>query len=80
MSKWPSVCMKFFRKNGEPAMKTNSGRCLLGEAERALKQSCEQASVISQTTPASANTSHTGTFAVNSATAAPISARLVKPK
>ena len=26
MSKWPSVCMKFFRKNGEPAMKTNSGR------------------------------------------------------
>src|SRR5882672_7649397 len=27
MSKWPSVCMKFFRKNGEPAMKTKSGQC-----------------------------------------------------
>ena len=34
--------MKFFRKNGEPAMKTNSGRCFRVEAERALKQFCEQ--------------------------------------
>src|ERR1700736_3927159 len=27
MSKWPSVCMKFLKKNGEPATSTNSGRC-----------------------------------------------------
>ena len=36
--------------------------------------------VTSQVTPPSANTSHTGTFATNSATIAPISARLMKPK
>jgi len=35
---------------------------------------------MSQTAPLSANTSHTGTFEVNSATTAPINARLVKPK
>ena len=37
-------------------------------------------SVMSHTAPPSANTSHTGTLAENSDTAAPISARLVKPK
>ena len=26
--------MKFFRKNGEPAMKTNSGSCFVVKAER----------------------------------------------
>ena len=35
---------------------------------------------MSHTAPASANTSHTGTFAVNSEIIAPISARLMKPK
>ncbi len=35
---------------------------------------------MSHTAPESANTSHTGTFAKNSDTTAPISARFVKPK
>ena len=72
--------MKFFRKNGEPAMNTNSGRCFVVKAERPPEQLYEQPDRDQPDAPASANTSHTGTFAVNSATTAPISARLVKPK
>jgi DNA-nicking Smr family endonuclease len=49
---------------------------------RALVVGFEEASraVTSQAAPPSANTSHTGTDCENSPTAAPISARLVKPK
>ena len=72
--------MKFFRKNGEPAMKTNSGRCSSSKPKVRRNSLTNRPAVISQTAPPSANTSHTGTLAVNSATTAPISARLVKPK
>ena len=72
--------MKFFRKNGEPAMNTNSGICASSKPKVRRNSSTNSASVTSQTAPASANTSHTGTFAVNSDTIAPIRARLVKPK
>ena len=72
--------MKFFRKNGEPAMNTNSGSCSSSKPNVRRNSCTNRPSVISQTVPESANTSHTGTFAVNSETIAPISARLVKPK
>ncbi len=72
--------MKFFRKNGEPAMNTSSGMCALSRPKVRLNSSMKRPSVISHTPPLSANTSHTGTFAKNSETIAPISARLVKPK
>ena len=72
--------MKFFRKNGEPAMNTNSGMCSSSNPKVRRNSSTNRPAVISQTAPESANTSHTGTLAVNSDTIAPISARLVKPK
>ncbi len=72
--------MKFFRKNGEPAMNTNSGMLRSSKPKVRRNNSRNSPSVISHATPPSANTSHTGTFAVNSDTIAPISARLVKPK
>ena len=72
--------MKFFRKNGEPAMNTNSGMCSWSKPNVRRNSFTNSASVISQTVPLSANTSHTGTLAENSETMAPISARLVKPK
>ena len=71
---------KFLRKNGEPAMNTNSGRCSLSKPKVCRNSLMNRASVISQTAPLSANTSHTGTFEKNSDMTAPISARLVKPK
>ena len=72
--------MKFFRKNGEPAMNTNSGRLLIVKAKSAPEQFCEQGERDQPHGADSANTSHTGTLAVNSETTAPISARFVKPK
>ena len=72
--------MKFFRKNGDPAMNTNSGRLVSSRPKVRRNSLTNRASVISQTVPDNANTSHTGTLAVNSETTAPISARLVKPK
>jgi len=72
--------MKFFRKNGEPAMKTNSGSVFAVKPNVFWNSFAYRASVTSQITPASANTSQTGTLSVNSATIAPISARLMKPK
>jgi len=72
--------MKFFRKNGEPAMNTSSGICAWSRPKVRRNSATKRPSVISQTPPESANTSHTGTFAKNSDTAAPINARLVKPK
>ena len=80
MSKCPSVCIKFFRKNGEPAMNTNSGRCFSSKPNVRRNSWTNSPAVTSHTVPASANTSHTGTLAVNSETIAPIRARLVKPK
>ena len=72
--------MKFFRKNGEPAMNTNSGRCASSKPKVLRNSLTKSASVMSQTAPLSANTSHTGTSEQKSDTKAPISARLVKPK
>ena len=72
--------MKFLKKNGEPAMKTNNGRCFSSKPKVRRNSFANRPSVISQIAPASANTSHTGTLAVNSETMAPISARLMKPK
>src|SRR5258706_9833648 len=74
MSKCPSVCMKFFRKNGEPVMNTNSGMCSSSKPKVRLNSSMKRPSVISQTAPPSANTSHTGTPEKNSDTIAPINA------
>ena len=53
---------------------------LFVKAEGPVEQLCVQAERHQPVTPPSANTSHTGTLAENSATTAPISARLVKPK
>ena len=72
--------MKFFRKNGEPAMNTNSGSCVSSKPNVRRNSLTNRPSVISQTAPLSANTSHTGTFVKNSDTTAPISARLANPK
>ena len=72
--------MKFFRKNGDPAMNTNSGRFSSSKPKVRRNSFTNKASVISHTAPDSANTSHTGTLAANSDTTAPISARFVKPK
>ena len=72
--------MKFFRKNGEPAMNTNSGRCFSSNPNVRRNSRTNRPAVTSHTAPPSANTSHTGTLAVNSETIAPIRARLVKPK
>ena len=72
--------MKFFRKNGDPAMNTNSGNCASSKPKVRRNSLTNKASVTSHTVPDSANTSHTGTLATNSETTAPISARLVKPK
>jgi hypothetical protein len=72
--------MKFFRKNGEPAMNKNSGMCAPSKPKVRRNSFMKSPSVISQTAPLSANTSHTGTFEENSETTAPISARFVKPK
>ena len=72
--------MKFFRKNGEPAISTNSGICASSKPKVRRNNFMNSPSVISHTTPPSANTSHTGILAKNSDTTAPISARLVKPK
>ena len=58
--------MKFFRKNGEPAMKTNSGRCSSSKPNVRRNSSTNRPAVISHTAPPSANTSHTGTLSVNS--------------
>ena len=72
--------MKFLKKNGEAAMNRNSGRFFSSKPNVRWNSRMNRPSVISQTAPASANTSHTGTFEVNSDTTAPISARLMKPK
>ena len=72
--------MKFFRKNGEPAMNTNSGICASSKPKVRRNSFMNRPGVMSQTAPESANTSHTGTLEKNSDTTAPISARLVKPK
>jgi len=72
--------MKFFRKNGEPAMNTNSGMCALSRPKVRRNRPMKRLAVMSQTAPPSANTSHTGTSRENSDTTAPISARLVNPK
>ena len=74
MSKWPSVGMKFFRENGKPAMKANSGSCFSSKPKVLRNNSTNKASVASQTAPASANTSQIGTSAVNSDTISPTSA------
>src|SRR6478736_7048277 len=42
MSKCPSVCMKFFRKNGEPAMKHEQRHVRIVEAEGSTKQLYEE--------------------------------------
>jgi hypothetical protein len=72
--------MKFFRKNGEPAMKANSGSCFSSQPKVLRNNSMNKASVASQTAPASANTSQIGTSAVNSDTISPTSVRLMKPQ
>jgi len=72
--------MKFFRKNGEAAMKTNSGKFFSSKPNVRRNNWTNRPAVISHTVPLSANASHTGTLASNSDTIAPISARLVKPK
>ena len=72
--------MKFLKKNGEPAINTNSGSCLSSRPKVRRNSATKRPNVISHTAPPSANTSQTGTLAENSDTAAPISARLVKPK
>ncbi|MGX1397267.1 hypothetical protein AB7M70_006676 [Bradyrhizobium japonicum] len=72
--------MKFLRKNGEPAMKTNSGSVLAVKPIVFWNSLTYSPSVTSHVAPPSAKTSHTGTLSVNSATMAPISARLMKPK
>ena len=43
--------MKFFRKNGEPAMKTNSGKCSSSKPNVRRNNLTNKAAVISQTTP-----------------------------
>ena len=53
--------MKFFRKNGEPAMNTNSGMCASSKPKVRRNSLMKSPSVTSQTAPPSANTSHTGT-------------------
>jgi hypothetical protein len=61
-------------------MNTNSGMCASSKPKVRRNSFMKSPSVISQTAPESANTSHTGTFAKNGEMIAPISARLVKPK
>src|SRR5579863_3138640 len=71
ISKCPSVCMKFFRKNGEPAINTNNGVCASSKPKVIRNSLAKSSAVTSKIEPPSANTSHTGTVCENSATAAP---------
>ena len=73
--------MKLFdEEDGEAAVDGSSGRFSPSKPEVHWSGRSNSPSVTSQTAPASADTSPTGTFAMNSDTPAPISARLMKPK
>jgi hypothetical protein len=72
--------MKFLRKNGEPATKTNSGNVFAVKPNVLWNSLAYSLSVTSHVAPPRANTSQTGTLSVKRATIAPISARLMKPK
>ena len=61
--------MKFLKKNGEPAMNTNSGSCRSLKPKVRRNSVTKSPNVMSHTAPPSANTSQTGTLAENSDTA-----------